>query len=568
MGSLRIADIAVLVAYMVIIIAIGAWTSIKIKSSGDFFMPRKFGKIMMTMFSFGSGTHSDQAVYVASKSYTNGLSGIWYEWLWLFATPFYWLIAPVMRRLRAITTADVFENRYNSSVAILFAVSGILNLVVCIGLMLKGSGVVISSSIGGALNPNYVIIIMTAIFVLYGVAGGLAAAIVTDFIQGVLTIIFSFMLLPLVMEAIGGMEGLRQGLANSPNMLSLVAPEEIGFFYIAIISLNALAGIVTQPHTMGNCAAGKTEMEGRVGFMTGPFIKRFCTIPWCLTGLAAVVYFAGKEIAPDHVYGAVASEFLPKLMPGVLGIFIAAILASVMSTCDALMISSSALFTENIYTKCYPGKSQKHYILVGRIAAIAVVAGSLIFAYYLESLVKGLEIFWKVSSMMAVAFWMGLFWRRATSAGAWASTIGFALAWYLTSRPYLANFLSQYPIAHSMRFIIDTGKGPEIYLPWQLIAQLGGGLIIGIIVSLLTRPINEKKLDNFYALIRTPIQPGEVITKSCTLPEGVVVPPKRCIFPDSSLEIMIPSKTSVIGFLAGWLAVAVIIYIVYLIARG
>jgi len=568
MGSLHIADIAVLVAYMVIIIAIGAWTSIKIKSSGDFFMPRKFGKIMMTMFSFGTGTHSDQAVYVASKTYTNGLSGIWYEWLWLFATPFYWLIAPVMRRLRAITTADVFENRYNSSVAMLFALSGILNLVVCIGLMLKGSSVVISSSIDGLLSPSYVMIIMTVVFVIYGVAGGLAAAIVTDFIQGVLTIIFSFMLLPLVLNAIGGMEGLRQGLAHSPEMLSLVAPQEIGFFYIAIISLNALAGIVTQPHTMGNCAAGKTEMEGRVGFMTGTFIKRICTIPWCLTGLAAVVYFAGRQLHPDSVYGTVAGEFLPGLMPGVLGVFIAAILASVMSTCDALMISSSALFTENLYTKCIPGKSQKHYILVGRIASVAVVAVSLIYAYWLESLVKGLEIFWKVSSMMAIAFWMGLFWRRATSAGAWASTLGFAAAWFLTSHSCLANFLTRYQIAHSMRFIIDTGKGPEIYLPWQLIAQLGGGLLVGIIVSLLTRPANEKKLDNFYALIRTPIQPGEVITKACTLPQGVIVPPKRCIFPNTSLEFMVPSKTSVIGFLAGWLGVAAIIYAVYLIAKG
>jgi len=169
---------------------------------------------------------------------------------------------------------------------------------------------------------------------------------------------------------------------------------------------------------------------------------------------------------------------------------------------------------------------------------------------------------------MAVAFWMGLFWRRATSAGAWASTIGFAAAWYLTSHQYLADFLTQYPIAHSMRFIIDTGKGPEIYLPWQLIAQLGGGLAVGIIVSLLTRPIDEKKLDNFYALIRTPIQPGEVVTKACTLPQGVTAPPKRCIFPNTSLEIMVPSKTSVIGFLAGWLGVATIIYVVYLIAKG
>ena len=51
--------------------------------------------------------------------------------------------------------------------------------------------------------------------------------------------------------------------------------------------------------------------DGRVGFMFGPMIKRLCTIPWCLTGLAAVAYFAGRDMEPDQVFGAAAGEFLP-----------------------------------------------------------------------------------------------------------------------------------------------------------------------------------------------------------------------------------------------------------------
>ena len=97
MGGLHWADIAVLVFYLIVMAGIGLWSSRRIKGSADFFMPRRFGKLMMVMFSFGAGTHSDQAVGVASKSYTSGLSGIWYQWLWLPVTPFYWLIAPVMR---------------------------------------------------------------------------------------------------------------------------------------------------------------------------------------------------------------------------------------------------------------------------------------------------------------------------------------------------------------------------------------------------------------------------------------------------------------------------------------
>ena len=35
--------------------------------------------------------------------------------------------------------------------------------------------------------------------------------------------------------------------------------------------------------------------------------------------------------------------------------------------------------------------------------------------------VKGLEIFWMICPMMGITFWLGLFWRRTTVAGAWAS---------------------------------------------------------------------------------------------------------------------------------------------------
>jgi Na+/proline symporter len=568
MFGLHIADICILGLYLLVMAAIGVWTAGKIKKSSDFFMPRSFGKAMMVMFGFGAGTHSDQAVGVASKSFSSGLSGIWYQWLWLPCTPFYWLIAPVMRRFRAITTGDVFEARYNRSVAVLFAVIGMLNLSVNIGLMLKGSGAVISASTQGQLSANLAIVLMTVVFVVYGVAGGLAAAIITDFIQGILTIIFSFLLLPLVMNTVGWMDGIREGITD-PGMLSLVAPAEIGAFYIAIIAFNGLVGIVVQPHTMSNCAAGKTEMEGRFGWMFGNMLKRVCTVPWCLTGVAAIVYFGSKgiEVEPDHVFGAVAGDFLPKILPGVLGVFLAALLASVMSSCDAFMIASAGLFTENIYRPLAPGRRQGHYVTVGRIASVVVVSGGVVFAFWLPGVVAGLEIFWKISAMMGIAFWLGLFWRRTTVAGAWASTLTAFGVWFLTTKEFFISWLGNLAIAEPLKLILIKDGIPEVHLPWQMILYLGAGLVSGIVVSLLTQPVAKEKLDRFYALIRTPITPGEQVSAACTLPEGAIVPEKRNIFPNTNLEIAIPSRTSVIGFLIGWVCVAAIIFTVYQIAK-
>ena len=84
-------DWAALAIYFIVTVAIGLWSARKIKDTTDFFMAgRRFGKPFMIFFAFGAGTSGNDAVGVSSKTYTNGLSGIWYQWLWLFCTPFYW----------------------------------------------------------------------------------------------------------------------------------------------------------------------------------------------------------------------------------------------------------------------------------------------------------------------------------------------------------------------------------------------------------------------------------------------------------------------------------------------
>ena len=567
MLGLHIADLVVLVVYLLGIIAIGIGAARLIKNSGDYFMPRTFGKGMLIMHAFGTGTHSDQAVGVASKTFTSGLSGIWYQWLWLFCTPFYWLIAPIMRRFRAITVADVFAVRYHQSVGMLFAVVGMFNLMVAIGVMLKGTSAVVAPCFGEGVSPDLIIVVMTVMFLAYGLAGGLAAAIVTDFIQGIMTIVFSFILLPFALSAVGGLAGLRQAIAD-PQMFSLVAPAEIGIFYIAVIAVNALIGIVTQPHTMGNCAAGRTESDGRFGFTVGNFVKRVCTMAWSLTGLAAVAYFAGREVEPDQVYGLMAREFLPAILPGLLGIFLAALLASVMSSCDSFMIASSALFTENVYKPLRPDRTAGHYLVVGRLTSLVVVAGGVIFAFWLPGVVKGLEFIWKISPMMGIAFWLGLFWRRATVAGAWASTATAFFAWWLTTTEFFIGWVAALPLADSLRLVIERSAGAEIYLPWQMIFYLAAGVLAGIAVSLFTRPVDEDQLDRYYELVRTPVETGEPApAEPCTIPAGIEVPPKRNVFPASSIEVMVPERSSVYGFVGAWCLVGLLIAFFFALTR-
>ena len=563
-------DAAVLVAYLIGVTAVGLWISRKVKGLNDYFMPRRFSSSMMVMHAFGTGTASDQAVTVASATFKGGVSGIWYQWLWLFATPFYWFIAPIFRRFRAITTADVYELRFDRSVAILFSVVGMASMTVKIGLLLVGAAALIESGTAGLVDARIAVGVVTVLFVFYGVAGGLSAAIITDYAQGILTIIFSVMLLPCIWSEVGGMSGVRETIMDE-SMLSLVAPGKISTFFVIMMAIQALVGIVAQPHVMGVCSAGRSEWEGRVGFVGGNLIKRLCTIAWCLTGIAAVAWYLQRGISPsemspdalqqtaDGVYGEVAHTFLPAISPGLLGLFLAALLAGVMSSCDSFMISSSALFTENVYRPWRPERSQRHYVWIGRFTSIAIVAGGVAFALWVPGVVDALEIWFKIAPMMGIVFWIALFWRRMTVAGAWATTLtGFAI-WWLTTQSWFIVWLQSLPQAEALQLVWTEGESSEVYTPWQIVMYMSAASIVGIVVSLVTRPVDAERLNRFYSLSRTPIVPGEETGEPCTLPASVVPLQRPLLVDFAGVEVPRPSQRSVVGFAIIWLFVAMIV---------
>ena len=239
--------------------------------------------------------------------------------------------------------------------------------------------------------------------------------------------------------------------------------------------------------------------------------------------------------------------------------FIASLLAAVMSSCDSFMIASSALFTENIYRVLAPEKSEKHYVWIGRGVSLLVVVAGIAVAYSLDGVIQGLKIWYKVVPMMGVAFWLGLLWRRATVAGAWASALGGFAAWWLVNRAFFIDWARSSSIGGPLRLVVEKKDGAVIYEPWQIVGYLGTGLIVGIVVSLCTRPVDSERLDQYYALTRTPIQPDEQLEKPCTLPPGARRFDRPMLLTCGGLEVPRPSRTSIIGFIVGWLCVAALI---------
>ncbi len=553
-------DWVVVAAYLIGVTLLGTSAARRVKTSSNFFISdRQSGKLLMTFFSFGTGTNTDQAIGVASKTYTVGASGIWYQWLWLFSTPFYWLLAPLFRRMRAVTTSDYLLIRYGRSVAVLFAVVGMFQLSVNIGVVLKATAALIAPVSGGAISPEMAIIGMTILFVIYGVAGGLNAAILTDAVQGVLTIVLSFLILPFALNAVGGLEGLRaRASVDNPELFSIVAPSDITVLYVVVLALNGLIGWVATPYSMQMIGAGRTEDDARVGLVVGMFLKRIVTIAWVLTAMCAVGYYAGTTVNPDHVYGLMARDLLPQIAPGLIGLFIASVLAAVMSSCDCLMVAAAALFTENIYKPLIrPGRSERHYVLVGRLASIIVVLAGLSIAFTLPGVVRGLEVFWMVGAMMGLAIWMSFVWRRATAAAAWASTLGGYAAGLFTSDIAFIGWSFNNHFAGSLpEFMLYEGK---LFLPWQMIIYRTVSLVMMVAVSFVTRPPDKKRLDRVYECLRTPVSEDEPEGEPLTLPAGTTPAARSVLIAHPDFEIMRPTAYTVIGFLASCFMVVVLI---------
>ena len=485
--SLAPLDWWVIGGYLIVITAIGLIVGYRVRQSGEYFLGgRKFGPWLMMGQSFGVGTHAEMPVALAGAVYSVGASAIWYQWKNLFITPFYWLMAPVFRRIRRTTMAEFTEDRYGSWMAALYIVFAICFFIINTGSMLKGAGKVISQATGGTVGVDEIVVAMTVMFILYSFVGGLVAAAWTDLFQGILIIVLSFLLIPLGWSVVGGLDGMRASL--EPFRFSLATPSGIGPWVIAMLTINGLVGIMAQPHQLAAVGTGKDELTCRRGMLYGNMIKRVCTVGWALVGLIVAAMIAqghgdAKALGdPENAFGYACRVLL---FPGALGLMIASILAANMSTCSAFLVDSGALFTEGLYRqRLVPNRPDRHYLWVGRVSGFVITMAGVLYAMYLiESVLYTFLLTETLATFVGISILGGLLWPRANRWGALASLVS-SLA---------TNFLLYYA----------TGQRLDHWDANVFLAALVVGIAALVGVSLLTAPEPAAQTDSFFARLQT-----------------------------------------------------------------
>lgn len=93
---------------------------------------------------------------------------------------------------------------------------------------------------------------------------------------------------------------------------------------------------------------------------------------------------------------------------------LAGILAANMSSLDALLLQLSALFVRNLYLPLFPDKSEKNYVLVGRIAIILLLVFGIIIAKYIGSVMALIKFGLGTAVTVGAPILLIFLWRRLT----------------------------------------------------------------------------------------------------------------------------------------------------------
>ncbi|MBA7483277.1 Osmoregulated proline transporter OpuE [subsurface metagenome] len=519
----------VLVLYFVGMLLMGWWSKRGIHNQEGYLLGnRRFGWPMMVMHAFGAGTHPGNVAGVMSQGVVSGASGIWVSWMWLFGTPFYWIIAPIIRRMRCLTMADFFRERFGTSASVLYIIVAAVGMIVFLAGVMLATTRTVQGVMGKALMAESdlwffgILLVTTAVFIVYSYWGGIIAAIRTDMIQGLMIIALSFIAIPAALRLVDGLAGMRATLGTQGgNYLSLFDPKEFSLLTVLLLSINAPLTALAFPHLMSVCAAGRTEWEGRVGFTYGNILKRICTIGWCVLGLCWLTYLLNEGLA-IHKDAAFGDSIRGLLRPELQGVMLACVMAAAMSSGDAVQVTVAGLFSQNIYRVYFnPKADEKQLVRATRIVGIVIALLALGAAILMRSnLVKAILDYFNILSLVGISTAMGILWRRMNTTGMFSSTI-------LASGTFLVS-----------RYVLDCSRDVTIGVPIVV------GVLAGVIGSLVTKPPRREAIEKFFTKIYVPIGREEKLE----LPLDEAVPQSRRWLTAGGLFIVKPSRQSWVGF--------------------
>lgn len=467
--------IGVLLAYLVVLLVIGAWGNRSTKTVAGYYVAGK--RLPSWVIAFSSNATGESAwllLGLTGMGYLVGIHALWVVMGEVLGVALGWALVALpfkeyTDRYDSITVADYLESRFRDSRHVIRLLSFVIIFTMVtayIAAQLTASG----KAFGSFLGTSYVagVLIGAAVILYYTTIGGFKAVAYCDLFHGVL-MFCALLTLPIVgVLASGGWTSTMSQLqAIDPHLLLPMGSHGLttqGFAAIASFLGIGLA-FLGAPQLLTRFIAA----QGRAEIVNASWIAVVCIIVFdigaVLSGMAGRVLFPGLA---DHetILPTMATELFPAVFTG---IFLVIVLAAIMSTVDSLLIlASSAVVRDVIQKVVNPDVTDRRLSFYGKLVTVVIGAGALVFA-----LGESRMIFWFVlfawsglASAFAPVVLCSLFWKRTTKAGVISGMLaGFSTAvlWVLFVKEHFYDL-------------------------YEMLPGFAAGFLATIVVSLITQP--------------------------------------------------------------------------------
>ncbi|MCC5927779.1 MAG: sodium/solute symporter [Cyclobacteriaceae bacterium] len=421
MEKLQQLDYVAFVIYLLLMAGVGVFFGWFIKDIKGYFkggntIPWFIGGISNYMGLFSS------FVFVAHAgiAYEYGIVGVVILWSTLFPCIFAAaFLAKRWRRSGIVTPVEYLETRFNSSVRQTFSWVGLGMRFLDNMVRMYAIGIFITTATSFSFFES--IILSGAAITLFTIIGGVWAVVVMDTIQFVILIFASMILVPLSLEAAGGLQNLMSQQPEHFNWFNGPKGQPLWllvYYLLITLKYNANWVFIQRFYSVKDEKSSK-----KLGYFTAVLFFIF-PIFFLMPAIAATQIF--PELPdPEMAYVAVAVKLLPS---GLMGLMLAAIFSATMSSLNSEFNVMSGVLTNDIYKRMlHKEGSDKHYIWVARLNILlvglitctgALFVGQLGGAFEANKLLMGL-----FAIPLAIPLVFGILSKRPNPTGALATVI-------------------------------------------------------------------------------------------------------------------------------------------------
>jgi Na+/proline symporter len=459
-------DYALIVLYFVIVIWIGFYAARKNKGADDFF--KASGQVpwfVAGVSSWVSGFSAFMFVAAAGFTYKNGASTalLFTAATWAYLGGYFYF-APMWRRARIDAPLQFLTRRYSSSTTYFYTVTAILPQVIGIGQGLYILCIFVSTALGFEREVFHLfgreftgielsMLVVGAVMILYSVAGGLWAAVLSDAVQGLIILIMSVVVFPVTFLYLGKGHGggigtgLRRLFEELPHEYLVPIGQSVQPLFLLSYALSSFLGYNVAWHFAQRYNSVPSERDAKKMALLGAALSLFGPLLWLLPVMGARLIFPDMAAlwpnlkAPEEAsFVSLAMLLLPH---GMVGFVIAAILSATLGQANDAFNWLAAAVTRDVYmplrrTLGCAEISDRHQLWTARLTMLVIGISGVATSFAIAKRGGAFDFGLKYYSIVGPGFMMPVFLGMVYRKTPWWSGIASCVASFTTTFSLIA----------------------------------------------------------------------------------------------------------------------------------